>query len=172
MTPARTASGVKSEKRRSQTRHSFLWIRDPGRLTREKQTLVFEKGGMSGRKKEREEGANRLIMELTVRCSSIWGWRNHRVSRFFPPRADVTAETNRGRAESCGLRRASVASTGRRGYRLNTAMASDHHDERRPLIGRVDGSGARLDPSSPRALEEGAGAASPRDSRSLNRVRA
>ena len=40
---------------------------------------------------------------------------------------------------------------------MNTAMASDHHDERRPLIGRVDGSGARLDPSSPRALEEGAG---------------
>jgi len=40
---------------------------------------------------------------------------------------------------------------------LNTAMASDRQDERRPLIGRVDGSGAPLDPSSPRALEEGAG---------------
>ena len=79
------------------------------------------------------------------------------LSRFFPPRADVTAETNRGRAESCGLRRASVASTALRGYRLNTAMASDRQDERRPLIGRVDGSGAPLDPSSPRALEEGAG---------------
>lgn len=36
-------------------------------------------------------------------------------------------------------------------------MASDRQDERRPLIGRVDGSGAPLDPSSPRALEEGAG---------------
>lgn len=47
---------VKSEKRRSQTRHSFLWIRDPGRLTREKQTLVFEKGGMSGRKKKKKRG--------------------------------------------------------------------------------------------------------------------
>lgn len=40
---------------------------------------------------------------------------------------------------------------------MNTAMASDRQDERRPLIGRVDGSGAPLDPSSPRALEEGAG---------------
>ena len=41
---------------------------------------------MSGRKKR-----GQIRLELTVRSSpKFWGWRNHRVSRFFPPRADVS----------------------------------------------------------------------------------